>query len=123
MDRHTPFLVMIRTVQRILPTPPAPRLRLAGSIHFSLGHAATLPETSARSTVDFSHEEAYKDTAMKPFTTVAVVVFTLVAVVHLLRILLGWEVTIQGAVVPMWVSYLGLIIAGGLAFLLWRESR
>ena len=60
---------------------------------------------------------------MKPFTTVAVVVFTLVAVVHLLRILLGWEVTIQGAVVPMWVSYLGLIIAGGLAFLLWRESR
>jgi len=23
----------------------------------------------------------------------------------------------------MWASYLGLLIAGGLAFLLWRESR
>jgi len=44
-------------------------------------------------------------------------------VVHLFRILMGWEVIIQGAVVPMWASYLGLLIAGGLAFLLWRESR
>ncbi|MBI4401653.1 MAG: hypothetical protein HY581_08475 [Nitrospirae bacterium] len=60
---------------------------------------------------------------MKPFTTLAVAIFTIVAVVHLLRILMGWEVMIQGAVVPMWASYLGLIIAGGLAFLLWRESR
>jgi len=60
---------------------------------------------------------------MKPFTTLAVAIFTIVAVVHLLRILLGWEVMIGGAMVPMWVSYLGLIIAGGLAFLLWRESH
>ena len=60
---------------------------------------------------------------MKPFTTLAIVIFTIVAVVHLLRILMGWEVIIQGAVVPMWASHLGLLIAGGLAFLLWRESR
>jgi len=60
---------------------------------------------------------------MKPFTTIAVAVFTLVALLHVLRILVGWEVLIEGAVVPMWVSYLGLVIAGGLAFLLWRESR
>ena len=60
---------------------------------------------------------------MKPFTTIAVAIFTIVAIVHLLRIILGWEVTIQGTVVPMWASYLGLIIAGGLAFLLRRESH
>lgn len=60
---------------------------------------------------------------MKPFTSIAIAVFTIVAVLHGLRILMGWEVTIQGAVVPMWASYLGLLIAGGLAFLLWRESR
>ncbi len=60
---------------------------------------------------------------MKPFTTLAIVIFTIVAMVHLLRILMGWEVLIQGTVVPMWASYLGLLIAGGLAFLLWRESR
>ena len=60
---------------------------------------------------------------MKPFTTLAIVIFTIVAMVHLLRILMGWEVLIQGTVVPMWASYLGLVIAGGLAFMLWRESR
>jgi len=60
---------------------------------------------------------------MKPFTSLAIAIFTIVAIVHLLRILLGWEVIIQGTVVPMWASYLGLITAGGLAFLLRRESR
>jgi hypothetical protein len=60
---------------------------------------------------------------MKPFTTIAVAIFTIVAVVHLLRILMGWEVVIQGTVMPMWASYLGLLITGGLAFLLWRESQ
>ena len=60
---------------------------------------------------------------MKPFTTLAIVIFTIVALVHLLRILMGWEVIIQGAVVPMWASYLGLIVAGGLAVMVWRESR
>lgn len=60
---------------------------------------------------------------MKPFTTIAVAIFTIVAVVHLLRIVFGWEVVIQGTVIPMWASYLGLIIAGGLAVMLWRESR
>lgn len=60
---------------------------------------------------------------MKPFTTLAIAIFTIVAVVHLLRILMGWEVVIQGTVMPMWASYVGLIIASGLAIMLWRESR
>src|SRR5207249_199695 len=68
MDRHTPLLVMILTVQRILPTPPTPRLSRARTPRFSVSHAVTLPERYTRGTVDFSHEEAYKDTAMKPFT-------------------------------------------------------
>lgn len=59
----------------------------------------------------------------KPFTMLAVVVFALVALLHLFRLVFGWEVTINGAAVPMWASGLGLVIAGGLAFLLWQESR
>jgi hypothetical protein len=59
----------------------------------------------------------------KPFTTIAVGVFALMALVHIFRLAFGWEVTIQGSVVPMWVSTLGVIIAGGLAVMLWRESR
>ena len=60
---------------------------------------------------------------MKPFTTIAAVVFALVSIMHLLRLVLGWEVTVNSIVVPMWVSVLGLVIAAGLAVMLLREAR
>ena len=59
----------------------------------------------------------------KPFTLLAVLVFSIVALVHLLRYVFGWEVTINGAVVPASASILGIAFAGGLAFMLWKESR
>jgi hypothetical protein len=60
---------------------------------------------------------------MKPFSTIAAVVFALVALVHLLRLVYGWEVTLAGWVVPLWLSVVGLIVAGGLSALVWREAR
>ncbi len=60
---------------------------------------------------------------MKPFTTIAIVIFSLVAVLHVLRLIFGWQTVIDGLVIPMWASVVGLIIAGGLAVMLWRESR
>ena len=59
----------------------------------------------------------------KPFTILAVLVFSLVALLHLLRLLFGWEVTFNGAVVPIWLSAIGLVVAGALAGGLWWESR
>lgn len=59
----------------------------------------------------------------KPFTILAVLFLALVALLHLLRLVLGWEVTFNGAVVPVWLSVAGLVIAGGLAAGLWWESR
>ena len=60
---------------------------------------------------------------MKPFTTIAVAIFSLIAIVHLLRLFVGWEVIVSGFVIPVWWSVLGLVIAGGLALMVWREAR
>ena len=58
---------------------------------------------------------------MKPFTKIAIAVFSLVAILHLLRLVFGWEVIVSGIIIPLWVSVIGLIVSGGLAFLLWRR--
>ncbi|MBM4140881.1 MAG: hypothetical protein FJ242_05220 [Nitrospira sp.] len=60
---------------------------------------------------------------MKPFTNIAAIVFSLIAFMHLLRLFFSWEVTINGMIVPLWVSIPGFVIAAGLAFMLWREVR
>ena len=60
---------------------------------------------------------------MKPFTTVAVVVFALVALLQLLRVALGWEVVVNGMSVPLWASVVAAAVAATLAFMLLRETR
>ena len=50
------------------------------------------------------------------FTSVAGLVFSLVAVLHLLRLLLHWEAVIGGWTVPTWVSALALALSGYLAY-------
>lgn len=60
---------------------------------------------------------------MKPFTMIAVVVFALVALLHLLRLVLGWQITLNAVVIPIWASAVGLVIAAVLAVMLYRESH
>ncbi|MBI4004432.1 MAG: hypothetical protein HY353_05360 [Candidatus Omnitrophica bacterium] len=52
----------------------------------------------------------------KTFVLTAGVVFSLVAVLHALRLLLGWDAIIGGWHVPMWFSWPALALAGYLAF-------
>jgi hypothetical protein len=59
----------------------------------------------------------------KPFTLVAVVVFSLVSLLQLLRLLLGWEITINAIAIPLWASGLAFVVAAGLAAMVWRERR
>jgi hypothetical protein len=59
---------------------------------------------------------------MKLFTNFAIAIFILIAVMHLMRLVFGWEVTINDLVIPMWVSVMGLLLAGALAYFLWREA-
>jgi chromate transport protein ChrA len=60
---------------------------------------------------------------MKTGTLLAIAIFTLVALAHLLRLLTGAEITLNGAVVPQWVSGLGIVVPAIIAWMLWRESR
>jgi membrane associated rhomboid family serine protease len=60
---------------------------------------------------------------VKPFTTTAVILFALIALMQLLRFILGWEVTVNGVIVPIWASLIAFVIAAGLAVMLWRETR
>ncbi|HTD10911.1 MAG TPA: hypothetical protein VK676_02475 [Steroidobacteraceae bacterium] len=60
---------------------------------------------------------------MKPFTTAASVVFTLVALAQLLRVALGWEVSVGGLLIPLWASAIACLIAATLAVMVWRENR
>ena len=52
----------------------------------------------------------------KTFTLTAGTVFSLVALLHALRLLLGWDAVIGGWTVPMWFSWVALAFAGYLAF-------
>ena len=60
---------------------------------------------------------------MKPFTVIAVVIFALVGLFHLVRYFLGWEVVVNAVVIPVWISPFGFVIAGGLSLMLWREMK
>jgi len=60
---------------------------------------------------------------VKPFTVTAAVLLSLIAVMQLLRFVLGWHVTVNGVVVPVWLSGIAFVVAGGLAVALWWERR
>ncbi|MEO8185887.1 MAG: hypothetical protein ABI580_00790 [Burkholderiaceae bacterium] len=60
---------------------------------------------------------------MKPFTAISSVVFSMIAILQLLRFILGWEVSVNGFTVPVWVSGIAFVVLGGLAVMLWRERR
>ena len=52
----------------------------------------------------------------KTFLVAAGVIFALVALLHLSRIYLGWPIVVGSWTVPMWVSWIGLVVAGALSF-------
>jgi hypothetical protein len=59
----------------------------------------------------------------KPFTMIAVGIFTFVALAHLCRLYQGWDIVIAGNTIPMWVSIHGAIVPAALAYLLWHEAK
>jgi hypothetical protein len=61
--------------------------------------------------------------AQRTFSLITAILFLLIAFLHALRLLRGWQVTIGDIVVPVWVSWIGLAIAGYLAYEGFKLSR
>ena len=60
---------------------------------------------------------------MKTGSMLVMVVLTIVALAHALRLALGWQVTVDGTDVPAAVSVVGVLLPLALVVMLWRESR
>ncbi|MBI2446914.1 MAG: hypothetical protein HYV51_03860 [Parcubacteria group bacterium] len=52
----------------------------------------------------------------KYFYNVTLVIFSMIAILHALRLVYGWSAIIGGWEVPMWLSGLAVILAGYLAY-------
>lgn len=50
------------------------------------------------------------------YVTVTATIFLVVTVLHLTRIVTGFEASMGGLVVPMWISWVGLAVAGFLSY-------
>jgi len=59
----------------------------------------------------------------KALSLVAGVIFAVVALFHLVRIFMDWSVIIGGWSIPMWESWISLVVAGGLSLLGLRLSE
>ena len=61
--------------------------------------------------------------SQRTFLKSAGAIFALVGVLHLLRLLFGWEAVIGGWDVPQWVSGLAAVIAGYLGYTAFKLAK
>lgn len=59
----------------------------------------------------------------KPFTLIAAVIFGLMALLHVYRLVTDFQVIVGSHTIAQEVSWVALIVAGGLSWMLFRESR
>ncbi len=59
----------------------------------------------------------------RTYCAVSATLFTVVALVHLTRLINGWPVQIDALAVPMLMSWLGMIGTGALAVWGFREAQ
>jgi TRAP-type C4-dicarboxylate transport system permease small subunit len=59
----------------------------------------------------------------RPFTMIAALIFAIMALLHVYRLFTHFLVVLGSHEIPMWMSYVAIVVAGGLAIGLFRESR
>jgi hypothetical protein len=60
---------------------------------------------------------------VKPFTTLAIVVLSLMALLQLARAILSWAVVVNGIAIPLWVSGITCVVAAICAANIVRDAR
>jgi hypothetical protein len=60
---------------------------------------------------------------MRRYELVSGVFFSLLALVQLIRVVLGWPVQVAAVTVPVWASVLAFLVAGSLAVWAFRSAR
>jgi hypothetical protein len=58
----------------------------------------------------------------RTFCTLAAVIFALITLLQLIRIAMGWSVTLNGVDVPFWASWIAVAVAGALSFAGFRAA-
>jgi len=48
----------------------------------------------------------------RPFTLIAAMIFTIIALLHVYRLFTQFQVVLGSHEIPMWVSYLGVLVPG-----------
>jgi hypothetical protein len=63
-----------------------------------------------------------KEVNMTPrnFSFIAAIIFAVIALVQLARAIFGWPVMIDTYAVPLWLSWVAFIVAGGLSYFGWK---
>jgi hypothetical protein len=59
----------------------------------------------------------------RSFSGLAAAIFAIVAMLHLVRAVMGWEVAIGALAIPLWASWVATLAAGALAWLGYRAAR
>jgi len=60
---------------------------------------------------------------MRPFTLIAAIIFAVMALLHVYRLITNFQVILGSHEIPLSASYAAILIAGVLAWGLFRESR
>jgi uncharacterized membrane protein len=60
---------------------------------------------------------------MRTANVMATVLLTVVSLAHLLRLIFGVPVTVADRLIPMWVSGVAVVVAGAMAWMVWRAGR
>jgi len=59
----------------------------------------------------------------KPFTWIASAFFAVAALLHIVRLFTHFDVVLGAHTIPLWVSYVGVVVGALMSWMLCREAR